>query len=214
MKPKVYVIPGFGMNERHLRGLKFDGYQVEVLEWESISTINTYQEYAEKVFYPKIDREKPSIIVGYSMGGMVAVELAEMIHAKKLILISSAKNRNELPQKKLTLIKILGGKRLGTAKMLKRLTPLAKMMGKEYFGLLQASLKDIPEGIISFGIEAMIHWDRIDDPSIKYLHIHGKKDRLLPIKHVSNKVILPYGHFLLSGSGIKRVNERIERFLN
>ena len=214
MKPKIYIIPGFGMNKHHVRGLKFNGYDVEVLEWEPSLTTQSYQEYAKKVFYPKIDRQLPVIIVGYSMGGMVAVELAEMLNTKKLILISSAKNRNELPRKKLAIVRMLGGKRLGSPKTIKRLTPLARLLGKEYLALLQSSLKDIPEGIISFGIDAMIQWNRKVDPSVKYLHIHGKKDRLLPVKNISNKLVLPYGHFLLSGSGIKRVNEKIERFLS
>lgn len=213
MKPKVYIIPGFGMNKIHVRGLKLEGYDVEVLAWQPSGSILSYKAYAEQIFYPQIAKDREVILIGYSMGGMVAVELAELVKAKKLILVSSAKTKAELPQKKLRIVKILGGKRLGNTKTLERLKPVARLMGKEYLNLLNASLKDIPEGIISFGIESMIRWDRVENPSMPFLHIHGEKDKLLPIKNINHCTKLPEGHFLLSGKSIRTINQQVQQFL-
>ena len=55
-------------------------------------------QYARKLI-PKIDTSASFILIGVSLGGMVAAELNEILHPLQTIIISSAKNRHELPKR-------------------------------------------------------------------------------------------------------------------
>ena len=55
----------------------------------------TLAQYAQRIVQ-RITAPRP-MLVGLSFGGMVAVEIAKILPVEKVILISSAKTRDELP---------------------------------------------------------------------------------------------------------------------
>jgi surfactin synthase thioesterase subunit len=54
--------------------------------------------YAKKLSH-QIDTTQPFILIGVSLGGMLATEMTDFIQPEKTIIISSAKNKYELPHR-------------------------------------------------------------------------------------------------------------------
>jgi len=95
MTDKCYLLSGLGADGTVFQYLDFEGVEVEYMEWLSPLPKETLPAYAKRMTQ-KITTPHP-ILVGLSFGGMVAMEIAKQIPVKKVILISSAKERKELP---------------------------------------------------------------------------------------------------------------------
>ncbi len=96
----VYLIPGMGTDERIFEELHFNHTNIskKTIEWAPYEDCNSLEEYAKKLI-SQVDTSKPFILIGVSMGGMLAMEMGEIIYPERLILISSAKSDSELPCK-------------------------------------------------------------------------------------------------------------------
>src|SRR5437764_11227763 len=95
MKPTVYLISAMGGDERVFQQLDLSFCNPVFINWiEPLKTENITQ-YAGRLKEQIKDPEP--IIGGLSFGGMVAVEIAKQLPAKKIILISSSKSKKEIP---------------------------------------------------------------------------------------------------------------------
>ena len=93
----LYILPGMGANSsmytsydewNTLEGVKF-------IDWPIWSGEKSLRELAERLIrIHKISKE--DTIVGSSLGGMIAVEIAKLVDAKKVILIGSAAEPSEV----------------------------------------------------------------------------------------------------------------------
>ena len=95
---KVYLIPGVGADSRLFDRFRLNEHQTTVLEWKPIGDVQSLEEYA-RVMAEEIDESIDFAIVGVSMGGMIAIEMAKFLEPKKTILVSSAKVACEFPAK-------------------------------------------------------------------------------------------------------------------
>lgn len=95
MAQKYYVFSGLGADERVFKNLSFGEAEVEHIHWIPPLTTETLAQYAQRIAQ-RITTPHP-VLVGLSFGGMVAVEIAKILPVEKVILISSAKTRDELP---------------------------------------------------------------------------------------------------------------------
>src|SRR6185312_11284822 len=91
----IYVISGFGADERVFSKLDFGDNDVHFIQWQVPEKDETLASYAERlakeIVYPN------PILIGLSFGGMMAIEIAKLIPIEKVILISSIRDRYELP---------------------------------------------------------------------------------------------------------------------
>ncbi len=217
MKYNTYIIPGFAADERMFRSLKVENSQTVCLNWENPQGARSFKEYAQNILLPKIDQSKPIVLVGFSMGGMVASELAKIINPYKLVFIASAKNRKELPVGKVQLLKILRPHKYMTQKRLAKLVKLAgpifKFASKEHKQLFLAMVSDLPDGFIEFGLASFITWKKEDLPERDYIHIHGEDDSLILHKRVANKQLVPGGHYLMKTRSVPKINEIINEYV-
>src|ERR1700761_2424746 len=93
---KAYLIPGLGADSRIYNNIVIDGYELIKLDWIEPDSTDTLKSYAQKLIL-QYNIEPLSAIVGNSLGGMIAIEIAKIIPAKKVILISSIKTAAEAP---------------------------------------------------------------------------------------------------------------------
>lgn len=219
MKYNAYIIPGFAADDRMFKNFKLEDCNTTYLNWGNFNGEKSYAEYAKRVIVPQIDTDKPIVLVGFSMGGMVASELSRLIEVDKLIFIASAKNKNELPKGKVAALKVLRPHHYMNQKRLvgivKTFAPIFKFANKEHQKLVQAMIGDLPNGIVEFGLNSFIKWDREESPNQDYLHIHGKQDKLLSIKRIKNKIEVEGGHFLLkTNESTKIVNQLVNDYIN
>ena len=158
----------------------------------------TIEQYAKRILV-QIKDECP-ILIGLSFGGMMAIEVAKLINCKQVILISSAKTKQEIPRYY---------RQAGTF-LLHRLLPLwalqsANRLTYWMFGaeteiernILKNILDDTDPAFLKWAIDKIVRWNNTTVPEC-ITHIHGNTDRILPLKFVhADIVITDGGHFMV-----------------
>ena len=117
---------------------------------------------------------------------MLAVVMSEFLNPEKVIIISSAKSRRELPlgfriQRKWPLYKIL------TPNIAKKgaliMQPIFEPDRDKEKETFVRMLKDKDPLFLRRTIEMILNWEREVAPQ-SIVHIHGNKDKTIPIKNV------------------------------
>jgi pimeloyl-ACP methyl ester carboxylesterase len=184
LKKKIYLISGLGADERIFEFLIFEDYEPIHIKWIRPKQQETINAYALRLS-EQIETENP-LILGVSFGGMIATEIAKQIDCQQVILISSAKTKNEIP----ILYRLIG--RLN----LHRLMPIqlfkqANFITYWFFGmktktekkLLKSILTETDSTFLKWAINSIIHWDN-KQLIERQIHIHGSRDRILPKQNI------------------------------
>ncbi|MFN8299052.1 MAG: alpha/beta hydrolase [Chitinophagales bacterium] len=207
-KPSVYLIPGLGADKRMYLPQLAVWPHARVLEHVYPITGQTLADYAERLI-PLINTREPFIIIGTSLGGMVAIELAAKLKPHKTILLASVKSREELPlfirsMKLLKLHKLLSG---NTFKKFNELA--AERLNSRGDAAIAALIKqmadDTDPDFIEWAINAVINWQppAVESPVI---HIHGDNDMLFPISRIKNALPVAGGSHVMNLSQSEAVN--------
>lgn len=188
IKPNIYFFPGQGSDRHIFDSLKIDtNYRTIIVEYGSPSKHQGMNAFAKQLSR-QIDTTQEFILVGVSLGGMICVELNEILNPHKTIIISSVKNRNELPfrykfQKTIPIYRLLPGSILLTgAKILQPIVEPDRNKNKKTF---KSMLRKKKPSYIKRTIDLIIKWDRTENTKPIY-HIHGNKDHTLPIKKLKS----------------------------
>ena len=194
---KIYIFSGLGVDKRVFEKIDFGNLNHEFIDWIEPLKNESLSEYSKRVS-KKINTEKP-ILIGLSFGGIVATEISKIIETEKVILIASAKTKNELP-----LLYRLAGKfklnKLIPASILKQQNFLTNWFfgvnSKEDKILLGRILTETNSKFLKWAINEIANWKNIQKPK-NYIHIHGSNDKIIPIKNVKvNFTIENGGHFM------------------
>lgn len=201
---KIYCLSGLGADERIFRNLHLPGYEMVHIPWPEFDHFDELGCYAQKVSV-LIPGEDP-IILGVSFGGMLGVEIAKMRPVKKLIIISSAKTKNEIPQ---------FGK-FFRALITSEAMPgfLYKIPNKytfELFGagtdeernMLRDIMKDSYGQLMRWAMKAITLWRNETYPD-HITHIHGDADKIIPPERIHPT------HWIKGGSHIMVYNRADE----
>lgn len=187
----IYILSGLGVDRRVLNKINFKGLKVTYLEWISPSSTESISSYARRLS-TKITTKYP-VLIGLSFGGMVAMEIAKIIDVKRVILLASAKADNELPK----LYKVIGLINLHKCipnSMLKLHTVLSNYFFgitlKEDKMMLKQILRDTDAEFLFWAISQIVKWKNKTIPN-NLIHIHGSKDRIIPIRNNLIKLFLP-----------------------
>lgn len=92
---ELFLISGLGADKRVFNFLDLRRYKIHHIEWIDPATHESIERYAKRIS-TQIVKEKP-ILIGISFGGMIAVEIGKQIETEKIILISSARSKKDLP---------------------------------------------------------------------------------------------------------------------
>ena len=92
----VYCISGLGADERIFCKLDIPGSTFHFIQWIQPETAEDIYAYAGRL-KEQIVHDHP-VLMGVSFGGMMAIELAKIFPVDKVVLISSIKSANELPE--------------------------------------------------------------------------------------------------------------------
>jgi len=208
----VYLIPGQGGDERLFNNLQIDpAYTVKHIEFELPKEGSDMPAYAKQLSQ-QVDTTENYILVGVSLGGMLAVEMSEILLPEKTIIISSAKNANDLPRKlliqqKVPIYKAVSGKvaRWG-AFVMQPIVEYDRNKEKETF---KAMLTDKDPEFLARTIPMIINWERKENKS-EIIQIHGDRDNTIPIKNVNCDYLVEDGsHMMVLTDG-----EKISKIVN
>jgi pimeloyl-ACP methyl ester carboxylesterase len=174
-------------------------------------------QYAQRL-RAQIQTPRP-ILLGLSFGGMMAVEVAKLVEARKIILLSSAATRQEIPP----YYRLFGAfslRRRLSAQLPARLftTPnpvinwLFGVRSPEDKALLAAILKDTDPDFLVWALEAVAQWTNTEKPA-RLIHIHGAKDRILPIRYLHADIEIATGGHSMVLDHAREITEILRRIV-
>lgn len=216
-KQNIYLIPGQGSDSRVFKNLEFDTliYNIHYIKWEIPNKGEDLKSYAKRLS-AQIDSTKDFYLIGVSLGGMIATEINDILEPKKVVLISSAKSRKELPwqykfQKAVPIYKIIPKKLIKSSVYV--VQPLVEPDRRKEKETFVAMIDDKDPVFLKRTIEMIIGWDRIDFDS-NIIHIHGNKDHTLPIKNISYDHLVEDGSHMMVLTRSQEINKIITYILN
>ena len=193
----LYIFSGLGADKRVFKYLDFSKYNATFIDWINPFENESIEDYAKRLT-KQITSEKP-ILIGLSFGGIMAIEVGKIIESEKIILIASAKNKNEIPfyyrfAGFLNLHKLIPTKLMKSSNFLSFW--FFGINSKENKNLLTEILKDTDETFLKWAIDKIVNWKNAHiHKNLK--HIHGTADRILPIQFVKSDIkIVNGGHFM------------------
>jgi pimeloyl-ACP methyl ester carboxylesterase len=212
---KIFLIPGLGADCRIYKNIDLQGHDVVCVEWIEPAKNDTLTTYAQKLI-DKYDIVPGSIVIGNSLGGMVAMEIAKKIELDKTILISSIKTVEEAP----SYFKFFRVTRLH------RLIPIRKLGSLEFiieyaFGGMSESdqqlfgdmLKKTSPIFMKWAIDAILQWGNQIIPANVY-HLTGDKDKVFSYKRIKDADIVRGGTHVMIFNNAKKINTWLKEILS
>lgn len=213
--PAIYLVPGLGADGRLFHRLRLpEGYKFATIEWTPPDENDSLSSYAEKILQ-QVPLGEPFVLIGVSLGGMLAVEMAKIRKPEKVILISSAKTRSELPTYLRWLSKTKIHRLYPTTWLTEAFILIRPFFGKmppREYELFKDMFKNVGEEFIDWAKVAVMEWQNEEVPDNLY-HIHGTADRILPIKYIKNCTPVQGGshYMIITKSG--EVSRLVQEFL-
>ena len=156
-----------------------------------------------------------SIVIGNSLGGMLAIEIAKRIELDKVILISSLKNTSEAPRshmwyRYIPVYRLIPSKWLtSTGFMVKK---VMGKMSKHHQELFVSMLKGTSPRFVKWALGAILYWDNQVIPPNVY-HITGDKDKIFPYKLIKGATIVKGGTHIMIFNKAKQINSWLKEIL-
>jgi pimeloyl-ACP methyl ester carboxylesterase len=219
---KTYFISGIGADYRlftHVRLPK--GYEAAYIHWippqpaENTTTqpAETLPAYARRLA-AQIDTTQPFVLIGLSLGGIMAVEIAKTFSPVCTIIISSVPQSTQMPPyfslaHRLHLTKAASPflmKFLASAKH--RLT----MKSRDNWKIMREVIWSGDDQFITWAIDAVLQWENSTVPQPLY-HIHGTRDEVFPIGRTRPTHIIPKGGHMMVMNQPGSINDLLEKLL-
>jgi pimeloyl-ACP methyl ester carboxylesterase len=164
-----------------------------------------------------IDTSEPFVLIGTSLGGLVVIELSQIVSPHKIILIASVKSRDELPLF-IRAMKFLHLHRLIPGSFYKKMNGLMiKRLGDrgdaEAARVIREMMETANPAFIEWAIDAAIHWQSPQNIPNNIIHIHGSADRLFPIRNIKGALVVEKGSHIMNITKSTGVNGLILRAL-
>ena len=213
----IYFIPGQGSDKRIFDSLTINSdYKLKYIEYGTPEKGVSLVDFAKQIS-TSIDTSEEYVLVGVSLGGMICTELNEILNPDKVIIISSAKNRKELPfrykfQRIIPLFEIFPACVIFLgAKILQPLVEPDRNNNEDTF---KSMLYSKNSKYIKRTVRMIIRWKRTAN-SEKVIHIHGTKDHTIPIRNVIKPdYIIENGSHMMTLTRAKEISEIINRELS
>ncbi|WP_395091550.1 alpha/beta hydrolase [Vaginella massiliensis] len=216
---KIYNISGLGANGKAFDKLQLNaGFEMVNIPWLLPENQNeTLTHYAERMA-EKINPNEAFMLMGLSFGGILVQELNRFVNPVHNLLISTVKNREELPF----------FMRFSARTNAHRLMPMDfiasnqilsyTMMRRLYYTKKQDALDDIFEfrdkDYLKWSIHKIVNWKHSEAYSEKNVtHIHGNRDIVFPIQHIKDPIVIDGGTHIMVMQKPKQVSREINKVL-
>ena len=212
---KAYFISGLGADENVFKKIVLpSNYEAIHLKWMEPLKDESMNDYAKRMC-EKVNTKEDFVLIGLSLGGMIATEMNKFITPQKTILLSSASTRHDLP----LWIRMAGNLRLHSLaphvvnKNKNRL--LAKFLGArndEEIGVITGMRKNSSRYFSIWAIQQIISWQNKDLPQ-HMIHIHGTSDRMLLYRKNKNMIPVKKGSHFMVYNKANEINEILKENL-
>ncbi|GAC1481713.1 MAG: hypothetical protein NVS1B13_04140 [Flavisolibacter sp.] len=195
----IYFISGLGADERIFENLILTGaFTLKYICWIEPLGKESLENYCLRLA-KQIDNSEEFILIGLSLGGMVAVEMNKFLSPKKTIIISSVATHLEYSP----LLNLLRRSKIQTITpsiFLKTPSPIAQW----FFGvetlrekiLLRSFMKNVSNSYLKWAVDVVLNWKNQWRPD-GLLHVHGGADKIFPFKCTQATIKVEKGGHLM-----------------
>jgi len=211
---RIFLIAGLGADERIYEHIDLKGHEVINVKWIEPDKKDTLSIYAQKLI-DHYSITPQSIVIGNSLGGMLAIEIAKRVELNKAILISSIKTVEEAPlsfkwYRYIPLYRLLPKEWLPSMGFVVR--KVMGKMSKHHQELFTSMLKSTSPKFVKWALGAILHWDNQTIPKNVY-HITGDKDKIFPYKRIKGATIVKSGTHIMIFNKAKQINTWLKEIL-
>lgn len=211
---KIYCISGLGADEKAFARIKVPGYQLEFIQWLTPKANEPIEAYAKRMS-ATIKEENP-ILMGLSFGGIMCIEIAELIKVDKVILVSSVPTYKQLPLWMRTAGRFKLNKLIPIRSASTFMQPIQDYhigaTTKEEKEIVRQYRKMVSPDYLHWSINAILNWKNEWKPKALF-HIHGDADRIFPIKNVKPDHIVKGGTHFMIFTKAREINEWLTKIL-
>jgi pimeloyl-ACP methyl ester carboxylesterase len=212
---KVFLISGLGADSRIYNNLNLQEYKVINVNWIEPNKTDTLKSYAQKLIL-QYNITPNSIVIGNSLGGMIAIEIAKTIPLQKVILISSIKTIDEAPWyfslfRALPVYRLIPGRIFTSMGFLIRF--IFGKMGKADSWLFNDMLKNSSPKFVKWAMSAALYWDNKIAPSNVCI-ITGDKDHVFDYRRIKDAIIVKEGTHIMIFDKAKEIDKILKEILS
>lgn len=204
---RLVLLPGLGADHRLFGPQREVFGGLEVPGWLEPGRRESLASYGERMA-AGIEPGGDLVLGGASLGGMVALEMAVHLRPRVVVLIGSCRDGRAVAP-------LLRVPEWGSRILPEPLVSIGRAMERAAFGLLgqmeagqrrlvKEMLADTPTSFARWGARAIFTWPGPRGLEVPIKHIHGERDRLIPVRRVeADCVVAGAGHLLnLSHAGV------------
>jgi pimeloyl-ACP methyl ester carboxylesterase len=211
---KIFLIAGLGADTRIYNNIDLQDNDVTPVDWIEPHPQDTLTTYAHKLIH-QYNITPNAIVIGNSLGGMIAIEIAKLITLNKVILISSIKTINEAPWyfklfNTLPAYKLIPASLLGSIGFM--IKPVFGKMSAQDAWLFGDMLKKSSPVFIKWAMSAALHWKNETIPPNVY-HIVGDKDLVFSYIRIKNATVVKGGTHIMIFDKAKQINKLLKSIL-
>ncbi|MEC4114345.1 YqiA/YcfP family alpha/beta fold hydrolase [Myroides pelagicus] len=195
-KIPIYFFPGMISNSLIFEKIELDHnlFTPVFFEWLPVEKNQSLEEYSNR-YIEMINHPNP-VLIGVSLGGIIAQEIAKKIKVRKTIIISSVRSTKEYPwlyrfAKYTKLYRLLPTNNInGLIEFLSNRSKKSKR--EERKALYDRYLTERSKDYIDWCIDQVMHWKQTEAIE-NVIQIHGDKDEIFPIKNIKNALVVKGG---------------------
>lgn len=212
----VYFMPGLAASPKIFENIKLpeDRFEMFFLEWCLPEDNEPLSHYAARIA-ANVRHENP-VLIGVSFGGVLVQEIARIIKARKVIIISSVKCNAEFPRR-MRFAKMTKAYKFFPTSLMERVDWLAKIavgnnMITKRLNLYEKFLSVRDKKYLDWALKTIILWDRTE-PDANVVHIHGDVDEVFPPKYVKGFIPVKGGTHIMIINKYKWLNEHLPQII-
>jgi pimeloyl-ACP methyl ester carboxylesterase len=214
----LVLFPGLGADAR-LFGRQQDGFpDLVVPPWLEPRSRESLEDYGQRMAQT-IEPHDRLYIGGASFGGMVALEAAQHLPTRGVILLGSCVSPASIPPRHRLAARVCAVLPCAMMRWCPMTGPLLTHMlgagrGRAERDLLLDMFKASPAPFIRWGCRAMCAWRGRADATLPVWHIHGAADRMIPVRYVRPTRVVPGAGHVLTMTHPDEVNAFIVDIVN
>lgn len=210
-------MPGLSLSPTVYSKLDIEEYKPTYLRWMNPEKDESLDHYSQRLIdIYDIKDSSDTLLLGHSLGGIVMQTMATHLTKARIGVISSVKNRNEIPAK-IRMLKYGYAYHLAGKSFIKATIDLwggyHGYDSDELKQLLIDEVETLDNDYYIWAYKQIIYWEGLNI-DLPVFHIHGTDDRTFPLDNIENATPIEGGDHLMVYKKAEEVSAAINKILS